>query len=885
MGLFGSKKTYVASTLSNLAGPEEDRANYLRVAIATNVLSGSSLSMADTLKSSYLKGPGIKLRSFFRWASENYNSVGVPTERFGSDTAIDIGTVSDELSTSEYAADVQSASSGLADYAFWAEKWMIENYPELLDTEWISDFNEVTEDIDITFEDGGSASFTPANFDPTAKYLYAYYVRSILNEAGPVETGPTVNLGSNPFPSTSGWTTVSQSSSDTSVTLDTEYFIEITYSDDSDDEEDTINQSRTETYSTIHNVYSKSEYNGSDPEIDRLYKTNKTMYHDQTGSVVEESSVDVYEEEIEGGVIKTIKITTKNEVIKLNRTYRIDEQEITLKEWVGPFIMIYKFGSGNNILDSMIETSAPLEAEYFPVIPIRVNNKFVTQLGNQGAYDLSQKAFRKAVTGKLADLIEDLSDEENLGDMDYIYAAFGVSVNTKESAARKYLYDYFKRLAFYRPAPSSEYNAWASSRAAYNAQFEEWIMWKEAQTNASDPLYGSPEPSKPVLPVQGQKSVRVTSSGAYGKNLDIEISWRSISEITGSGLGKPGAKVGDCWFDLNAIDEFDQSGQFGKWQIFFDSIIVDKVRLYRQVSANTWTALDLIGFKHRNYIYGGKYVDIKLSEGLEDAEESGFLVPLHYPTLREMSIVDSTQLSTACCFLVFNSYLVKKTGLFASLLKIFIVVLTIAIIVFAPQVAPALASAALATGTAIGLTGIAALIVGATINVLAGMIISSLIMQASIEIFGEKLGAVLGVIFSFVAMNGFNNFVLTHSVSLNFGNLLNVVNIMELTSVVGNAVANYMRADAIGIARKTQDVVDKYEEESKRIADLYGEEFGYGLGATNPLILLDSAKDSLGEPPSSFLARTLMTGSDIAQMSIDMLSNFSELTLSTDIKT
>lgn len=883
MGLFGSKKTYVASTLSNLAGPIEDRPNYLRLTVATNVLSGSQKSMGDTIKESYLRGPGIKLRSFFKWATDNYDLVGIPRERFGSDTSINISVIEDQIDSSEYAVDVQTASSGLADYAFWAEQWMLVNYRELFETEWESDFNEVTGDIDITFEDGGSASFTPANFNPSARYLYAYYVRSIQNEEGPVETGATIPLGSDPFPSTSGWTTENLNTINTPIDLDTVTRVEVAYSDDRPDEDNTTTSTRSESYSEIHNVYSKSEYEGGDPDVDRVFKIEKTMYHDQIGEIEIETTEQTTSVEIEDGVIKTTKTTVNKEVVKLVRSYRIDEQEVTIKEWDGPYIYIYRFGSGNLILDSMIETSAPLEAEYFPSIPIRVDNKFITQLGNPTAFELSKKAFRKSVTGNIDELIDDLSDEENLGDMDYIYGTFGIPINTLENAGRKYIYDYFLRLAFYRPSGSSEYDAWASSRAAYNAQFDIWLEWKMAQDDPSNSLFGTVEPTKPTLPNLGKRQVRVTSTGAYGKNLDMEISWNSIREVTGSGLGKPGAKVGDCWFDLNGVDEFDQSGSFGKWAIFFDAIMVDKVRLYRQIAPNIWTALDLVGFKHRNYVYGGKYVDISMKEGLEDAEESGFLVPLHYPTLKEMSLVDSTQLSTACCFLVFNSYLVKKTGLFASLLKIFIVVLTIAIVVFVPTLAPALTSAALATGTAIGLTGITALLVGATINVIAGMIISSLIMQASIEIFGEKIGAVLGVIFSAVAMNGFNNFLLTQSVSLNFGNLLSVVNIIQLTSVVGNAVSNYMQADAAGIVKRTQDLVEDYEKESKRIAEKYADEFGYGLGTINPLILTDAANDPLGESPSSFLSRTLMTGSDIAQMSMDMLTHYSELTLSTDL--
>jgi hypothetical protein len=50
-------------------------------------------------------------------------------------------------------------------------------------------------------------------------------------------------------------------------------------------------------------------------------------------------------------------------------------------------------------------------------------------------------------------------------------------------------------------------------------------------------------------------------------------------------------------------------------------------------------------------------------------------------------------------------------------------------------------------------------------------------------------------------------------------------------------------------------------------------------------MVVTSAFSVFWESQTAFLDRTLMTGSDIAEMSLDMLTNFTDLTLNTDLPT
>ena len=80
MGLFSSKTIInVASSVYNLAGDEKDRPIFLQSLIIRNVLSGTKRSLGDTITTGYLNGPGINFRTFFRWAVDNYDLIGMPT--------------------------------------------------------------------------------------------------------------------------------------------------------------------------------------------------------------------------------------------------------------------------------------------------------------------------------------------------------------------------------------------------------------------------------------------------------------------------------------------------------------------------------------------------------------------------------------------------------------------------------------------------------------------------------------------------------------------------------------------------------------------------------------------------------------------------------------
>ena len=69
-----------------------------------------------------------------------------------------------------------------------------------------------------------------------------------------------------------------------------------------------------------------------------------------------------------------------------------------------------------------------------------------------------------------------------------------------------------------------------------------------------------------------------------------------------------------------------------------------------------------------------------------------------------------------------------------------------------------------------------------------------------------------------------------------------------------------------------------FAEESERIMALASEVLGVTNNAFDPMIFTD-ATEYFGESSNSFLSRTLMTGSDIADISHGLIERFTDVTL------
>lgn len=836
MGLFsGKKKTYVSSVVYNMAGDELDRPNYLKTTVINSILNGMP-SIGDSITDSYLHGPGMRFRSFQKWANRtDYNdTVGLVTGSILTGDSIDMVVLAGELTpTPGWTIVLQSASTGDPDYSYWTDQYIAENYPNLLFTEYTSDFDLATNTITITWEDTTTTTFNPTGYDPLGLYLYVIYKEEQTDVVEPLVTGDSVTLDvGDDFPDTTGWTLIS-------------------HDDDG--------------LGTINDVYEKITYMGQDPVLDGTYTLKETMYQS----------------------------TVPDDPDPPIRAYRIDTQ-VTFNVLRSPLkIFIYKKGDGNAVLDAMFNQKSEIQG-FYPFIPFRIDNKFLSDTYLPDVYTQAKKGYKKATTGRYDDLVDELKDNDSIDDIDYAYTVFGVSLNVLENASRKYVYVFFKEIL--NDYGSGSYGSWQAEWDAAKESETTWAAWKTAQSTPGDPLYGTPEPTKLAYPPMPTNSIKISSGNNPVMNFDMTISWNSMIEETGVGLIKPDAHNDELWFtigDTETFEELNWTNEGGTWRnLPTGSVDVDEIVLNWQVNENNWRKLRIKGLLHKNLVYKSKSVDITAKEALEDPDESGFIVPLHDGVYRSLGLVTGTQMATACSFMVFNCYqVVKQKWYQTTIFKIILVIIIIVIAYFTGGSSLGASSGVLGTNAAVGAAilgagaSLAAIaIVGAIANAIAAMLIMKIITTASVKIFGEKWGALIGAIASIIVLQVGTAMASGQTMSSAFSGLMRVDNLMKLTSAVGNSYANYLQSSTMNYIEQTQEVVKDYKEKSMEIQEAWLQNIGGNRGIIDPMTVTDVFGASM-ESINAFLQRTMMTGSDVAEMSLDMLTNFVNITLNTDLST
>ena len=896
MGLFGSsKKTYVSSVPYNLAGEEAERMNYLKTTIVGGVFTPTGASMGETINGSYLGGPGIKLRSFARWSrTSGYNdAIGMTTGGLVSNPALNYSAIESQISAIQgQSVNLQTAQIGPADFTYWADQYMFNNYYTQVDTAWTVDFDEPANELVITLASSSTqVRFTPAGFDRKARYLYASFMPTAEGTTGPLVSGSVISLPTgSPFPSTSGYTLTFDDTIFPSGNLNTYYHEEISYSDGRPAEANDYFTTRTESYTAFNRIYERTVYKGVKAGTTSTWSQIEYMVQEQRAVVASVVSGPFYSETIiAGGVVRGVWTTITTGNFEYQRSYRVDTREVIHKVWSRPQVFIYKQNTGNAVFDAMF---APVESEgdFLPFIPFRIDNTFLSPSYLPDIYTKSKKALKKAIKADYDDLIASITDNANLGDIDYAYAVFGVALNVKDKDCQRYMYEFFLDNML-GGSSTSDYTAWKAQWNAAVASNAAWQSWSSGQSLPGDSMFGAPEPVLVPFPVPKDTTIRINSFNQTVMNYDIQISWAGIDEVIGSGLLKPDAKTGEMWFETFGTEDFYQNvlvfngDAGGSWSPYL-ARSVSHVRLNWQETASTWRHLDIYGLKHENMIYGGKSVIIHAAEAIADPDESGFIIPIHERIFKSLPLKVSTQVSTACCFIVFNCYtVVKKKWYQTGIFKVFLVIIVAIISIYFPPAGGA-AGGILGTssvvGAALGFTGTAALVAGAVANAIAAMILSQLIMTVSVKLLGPKIGAVIGAIASFFAMQVGTAVSAGQTASSAFNELMRVDNLMKLTNAIGGGATQYMQATAQEYVDKTQNVLQDYLSQSQTISAAFGENIGFGRGLIDPMALTESS-GSLLESQDTFLQRTLMTGSDIADLSNSMISNFTDMTLNQDL--
>lgn len=892
MGLFSrKKKIYVSSVAYNLAGDDKDHIRYIPTVVLTKIISNTNFDMSDTLRTSLLSGPGMRLRNFGRWARETgfSGAIGMQAGKF-------IG--SPEIDTERLAAAIphqpgeqvviDHASVGGADYAYWAEQWMTDNHPTEIDDDYTLDYKEDINTVFVTFEDGHSYSFQPVGFDPLAQYLYVNFVIISLPGAQlAVYDPPVIVASAADWPATPGWDLDSDDSTTGSKDLNTTVTTVSVYSDGRPDETTEVVTPVSTPFSEQEIVFSLTVFDGTGTSGQDELTSQKTLQKNMRHAVVEStSSSEEVTETLPGDVTKVTTTTTVVESLANEYSYSEGTQKIINKRWSNRDTLIYKQNSGNAEFDAMFGVTKN-NGVYFPFLPVRQDNRMVSPSYYPDLYKRNKKAYKKAfgIGAKYDDLVADLNTTPSLRDIDYGYVVFGVSVNAKDRSAKKYLYKWMQTVITQSSASGPAYDAWQAKWNLADLRVKAWVGWREAQSNPSNPLFGTPEPVKGIYPTTPTTMVQVL---AGGMNYNMIIHWNSMVELTGTGLARPGAKQGDIWWTAGndaSFNEIIYSGGVAGVSPFGHS----SATLTWQDSPTTYRSIRTIGLAHINIVYKGKGVDISIGQALADPEVSGFIIPMNEGVFRSMSLIDQTQMSQDNSYMVFNCYkTVKQKWFQTSLFKIVLVIIIIVVSIFFPPAGGAgagLLGTAAAVGAALGFAGMMAIIVGSIVNALAAMILSQLIMMGATKLFGDKVGAIVGAIASIAAVSMGTAYSTGEGLAASYSTMMSAENILRLTVAAGEGIAGYLGADTSQVLSESEKLMAEYEKQKSAIDAVWEENLGTGKVQFDPIQLTEVMKyDSLtAEGRDSFLSRTLLTGSEIADMTNTLLSNFANITLSNEL--
>lgn len=590
-------------------------------------------------------------------------------------------------------------------------------------------------------------------------------------------------------------------------------------------------------------------------------------------------------------------------------------QDIDLPDPDPVKVFIYKIGSGNTTLDNYdVELEGGAGArEFYPFIPLRIDNKAVFQAGSPALphEDIITKAYKKSLGTDINDTINSIATSPDVANIDYAYLVFGVCLNTQNKHEKLYLFEFFRQLADRQGTTAINYADYEEENDLYGYHRRDIEGGFEALNNRAMNDITNPgyllNVDRGIRSVAPQISnIHLTLPSPDLGVLDMKISWSDISESRHTGVIFQGAKVGDV--EVKRGPAYRQTVTLGFMNGIAPSVsTVYGLILRKQISRLEYIEVICRGLLHKNLIYKGKSVDITSDQALADEDDSGFIVPLHEPTLKRMGIVATTELARESHLMVFNSYQVVKkkwyqTGFFKFILAIIIIVVVVVLtVMFGPAGASAAAAAnagilgtSAVIGASLGFTGLMAIAIGTAVNAIAAALVLQLVSAGATQLFGAKIGAILTAIAAIAISLGSGPGGLSFgNAATNIGNMASIDKLMALTNAATNIVGVFQQDEIDKILTETKKSADAYKTELESIKKLW-DDLGFDNGIINPTMLTDFSNPLdttrvMGEfftlPPTfaedmdGFLSRTLMSGSDLIDLSHSLVDDFVAATL------
>ena len=553
--------------------------------------------------------------------------------------------------------------------------------------------------------------------------------------------------------------------------------------------------------------------------------------------------------------------------------------------YVTKYGFIYSLPSGIPELDKYLPASTSIDDDYWGSwFPLRWENHSINEKDDAYLWEWGEKFCWKLYKdkGKVAELIESVNSNKQIGDIDFCYLEIGIPINVQQKYVCRYMLEFWK-LMYNRlsTAPSVDENGDYYLDLEYptreNPNWQDTYIYSYSPGSTTNPddnykddgNYPPSEPGwePPPFPPEGMEigqtmttelgtvyklnfkvrldstmykcasgaTINITSSGNYNRNISISHGGMLYESITGN-LGRD---PGDCWGELQTetfytcahVTKNTWTGYDGEnYSQSYNAVIkvtANWICYYRQITSNTYEFVKICSIKQRNVIKNGKSVDhdgvseFNLPE--EDGEYSGVLIPLSYEAMKSISLLDATDCTQFASSLRFNCYVVKKkkwyqSGFFGALIKIAGIVISVVVAI----VATPAGGAAVGSGLA-GLMGVTSAIGTAIINAVANaviaVVVTSVVSPVLKDLLGDVIGGILTAIVTIAVTWGIN-YGITNGFDLSSlsNEFMKIDNILAIAKSIGNAYMEILQGDMQDLQNDIQNFQNRYNETSDELS-------------------------------------------------------------------
>lgn len=359
---------------------------------------------------------------------------------------------------------------------------------------------------------------------------------------------------------------------------------------------------------------------------------------------------------------------------------------------------------------------------FLPVIPLRYRNEDMTreEVQDKKQYITSKKLL-DIINVDIDEVAAKINENPDVGEIDYAYLMFGIDLQTEEIASLRYLVAFFEHvidkacinaLDFYRTLLSSL----PSSIYTTDAHRQRTTCIYISGAGAKNPVTVTTET---VITTSADGALTVSTvngNPAWGSfeefGLVMSVGYVSIrSEILTGSVGSIGHVT------KTLVREADSRAYF-KADVPEGSALV----LCKQITSNTYKRITVFGLFHANYIRYPHGITTTLANVIDDPDNHGFIIPLHYNVVQQMEPLERSNVYADSFMLVLNSVKKVRVKWYQTDMFQFIFVASVTIVTMGNPLATAAAAGVMAVLEAIVLRVVLSIAISAALNLVASWV-------------------------------------------------------------------------------------------------------------------------------------------------------------------